>query len=143
MQTGQPSTTGTVYVNFAPYLSYLTYLGTGALLIAMFMALYELVTPYRELKLIREGNTAAALCFAGAMVGFTLTLASSAIHSATLGQFVLWGLLAGVTQFVAYFLAAAVVGNLKQRIENDNIAAGIATFSTAVALGILNAASLS
>ena len=38
-------------------------------------ALYAFITPHREITLIREGNTAAALSFGGVLVGIALPLA--------------------------------------------------------------------
>ncbi len=40
-------------------------------------ALYALITPHREIALIREGNAAAAVSFGGVLVGLALPLAAS------------------------------------------------------------------
>ena len=61
-------------------LAYLSYVGSGALLLALFTVLYCRVTPLDEMQLIRQHNQAAALSFGGALIGFSLTLASSAWH---------------------------------------------------------------
>ena len=64
------------YVSGLP--AFLAYFGTGVALIIVFALLYSLVTPHRELTLVREGNTAAATAYLGALVGFSLPLTSAA-----------------------------------------------------------------
>ena len=39
---------------------FLLYFGLSIVFVAVFLAIYTLVTPYSEIKLIREGNAAAA-----------------------------------------------------------------------------------
>ena len=46
------------------------YFATAIGLLAVFILLYVFVTPYNEMALIREGNTAAAISLGGAMVGY-------------------------------------------------------------------------
>ena len=49
-----------------------------ALIVAMlFVVIYIWITPYHEFALIRDGNAAAAISLGGALVGFSLPLASS------------------------------------------------------------------
>jgi putative membrane protein len=48
--------------------------------VAFFVAfkfVYQLVTPYHERDLIRQGNTAAAVALGGALIGYVLPLASA------------------------------------------------------------------
>jgi len=50
--------------------AFLLYLALGLGLLGIFVAVYVGVTPYREIALIREGNTAAAISLSGAIVGY-------------------------------------------------------------------------
>lgn len=124
-------------------LSYFAYLGTGIVLMLSFMVVYEWLTPYPELKLIREGNVAAALSFGGAVLGFTFSLASSALHALSWTGFVGWSALAGLMQLVAFLIVALGLRQIRLHIENDNRAVGLAMFFMALAVGALNAAALS
>lgn len=130
-------------MNTALIPSYLAYFGSGLVLVALFMFIYERITPYRELHLMREGNVAAALSFGGAMLGFALTFVSSAMHAASVPQFVLWACIGGLTQILAYILAAVVIRRVKDHIINGNVAVGLGMFFTSVTVGALNAAALS
>lgn len=122
---------------------YVNYILAGLVLMGVFMVVYEHLTPYDELKLIREGNIAAALSFGGALLGFTLALASSALHSLSVTQFVVWALLASAIQFVVYLIASFCIRGVKDHIENGNAAVGLALFFLSVSVGALNAAALS
>jgi putative membrane protein len=48
---------------------FLIYLVLSLALLAAFSWLYDKVTPYNELELIREGNTAASIAYSGAVIG--------------------------------------------------------------------------
>jgi hypothetical protein len=46
--------------------------------------------PFKEITLIRQGNVAAALTLGGALIGFSMTVASGLVHTDALGSFVGW-----------------------------------------------------
>ena len=54
-------------------------------------AVYALVTPHKEVALVREGNAAAAVSFGGVLVGLALPLAASLAASVSLPEIALWG----------------------------------------------------
>ena len=60
------------------------YFATAVGLLAVFVVLYVFVTPYSELALIREGNTAAAVSLGGAIVGYAMPIAVSVAAPAML-----------------------------------------------------------
>ena len=51
-----------------PYFA--AFFGVSLLLLTICLALYVVITPYPEIKLIREGNAAAAASLGGAIIGF-------------------------------------------------------------------------
>ena len=59
-------------------LNYLIHLALAAVLLIVFFQAYTWMTPYDEVKLIRQGNHAAALSLGGAMLGFSMTIGASA-----------------------------------------------------------------
>ena len=124
-------------------LAYLSYVGSGALLLALFTLLYCRVTPLDEMQLIRQHNQAAALSFGGALVGFSLTLASSAWHINTVEKFLLWGVLALLVQIAVHMLLSRCVRDLQQALQDNNTAMGLLAGSVQLAVGVLNAGSLS
>jgi putative membrane protein len=108
-----------------------------------FKILYQLVTPYRERQLIRDGNVAAALALAGALIGYVLPLASALSQTVSLPEFAAWAALAGVIQIVAFTVVRLVaLPDVKQRIENGEISTAIYLMAISIAVGVLNAASM-
>uniref|UniRef100_UPI0039B966C6 DUF350 domain-containing protein n=1 Tax=Candidatus Skiveiella danica TaxID=3386177 RepID=UPI0039B966C6 len=47
------------------------------------MGIYMWITPYEDIKLVREGNTAAAVALGGAFLGLAIPLAGSLAGSVT------------------------------------------------------------
>lgn len=70
--------------SLSTFPNFLAYFAGGSGLTAIFVLLYTNLTPYREIALIRAGNTAAAIAFVGALLGFVMPLASVIAHSASL-----------------------------------------------------------
>lgn len=108
-----------------------------------FKIIYQLVTPYRERELIRQGNVAAALALAGALIGYVLPLASALSQTVSLYEFAAWAALAGVIQIVAFTVVRLVaLPDVKQRIENGEVATAVYLMAISIAVGVLNAASM-
>ena len=61
--------------------AFLLYLVAAFALVAIFIVLYTLLTPQREIALIREGNAAAAISLGGAILGFAIPLSKSISQS--------------------------------------------------------------
>jgi len=120
--------------------SFLLYLALGAGLLVAFFVVYLWVTPHDELRLIRGGNTAAALGFGGAVIGFILPLGMVIAHHATYLSVAFWGVVALIVQIVAFFIARALMPGLPQSIETGNVAVGGFSGLVSLTIGILNAA---
>ena len=123
--------------------AYLLHLLTGCVLLAVFFAIYTWITPFDEIALIREGNMAAALSLAGAMIGFCLTLASAILHSDSYETFLIWSAGAMVVQTAGYAAITRMLPQMDGAIEHNNAAMGALMGLASLALGILNAACLS
>lgn len=119
---------------------FLAYFVAGLAILAAFAALYALSTPHREMALIREGNGAAVTAYLGAIIGFSLPLASAAANSVTIVDFVVWAVIGMIVQVGAFFAARATMDDLSGRITRGQMAAGAWAGGIALAVGILNAA---
>jgi putative membrane protein len=116
------------------------YFATCAVMIAIFLALYVRITPYREIALIREGNAAAAASLSGALLGFAVPLARSVTQSANLADMVLWGSIALVVQILVFWVVSRILPQLAQDIPQGKTAQGVFLGAVSLATGILNAA---
>ncbi len=116
------------------------YLVSAFALTWLFVVVYVRVTPYRELPLIRAGNSAAALSLGGAILGFVMVLAAVIIHSVSLVDLLLWGVVAALTQMVAYAAVRLMISDIAKGVEEDRLAHGIFLGACSLATGILAAA---
>ena len=111
-------------------------------LVVVFVAVYTNVTRHSEIKLIKENSVAAAVAFSGSMIGFALPLASAMISSSTILEMIIWGVVAMIVQIVVYLLVRLPMPRVSERIENNEIAAGLWLGGSSLTAGILNAASM-
>ncbi len=115
------------------------FFATAVALLAGFLLLYVLVTPYNELTLIRNGNEAAAISLAGVIIGFALPIAVSVAVSHNLYAMIGWGVVAGIVQLLAYVAARLALPQINHNIPQGKVASGIFLASLSVGVGILNA----
>jgi putative membrane protein len=111
-------------------------------LLAAFVALYSLLTTHNEMKLIRGGNTAAALSLGGAVVGFVLPVSKAVAQSANMVDLVVWAAIAFVAQMIAYFATAMLVPHLHRSLDQNNVASGTLLAALSIGIGLLNAAAM-
>ncbi len=122
---------------------FLSWFFTAAAMICGFMLVYTLLTPWREFRLIRAGNAAAALSFTGTLAGYTLVLCSIMLNAVSRTDMLTWGLVALVVQLLALGIARLVIGPaLRERMERGDLATGIVLAGLSLAFGVLNAATM-
>jgi len=128
---------------FDPVLSSLpafaSFFLTAVVLLAVFLGLYVFVTPYSELRLIGEGNTAAAVSLGGAVIGFALPIAVAVAASHNLYAMLGWGVVACVVQLLTFSAARLALPTINHNIPQDKLASGIFLASLSIGVGILNA----
>lgn len=122
------------FPNFAIYFI------TACALTALFVVLYAGLTPHREVRLIREGNTAAATALTGGLLGFVVPLASVIAHSAGLIDVAIWGLIALIIQLGVFLAARIMLPHLPAAIEQGSVSDAIFLAGLSLGLGILDAA---
>lgn len=122
--------------------NFLRYIIVSFALAAFFLWIYVQITPWREFALIRNGNSAAAIALVGALLGFCLPLANTIAHSANLTDLVLWSLVALLVQVAVHVVMRLLLPHLKEAVEADRSAAGIAAGGFAACFGLINAACL-
>lgn len=132
----------TIFANFS-FVNYAVHLLAGVLLLVVFFLVYTRMTVYDEVALIMQGNNAAAISLGGALIGFTLTVTSAILHSASLVEFIVWAVVAMFVQIVAYLATARLLHMSQSQIESGNTAFGGLLAAIAIAAGAINAACLS
>jgi len=123
--------------------SFLAYFALAVVLLLIFIRLYTWITPHDEFALIRANNPAAAVAFAGALIGFAWPLGSAITHSMSLLDCAIWGAVALVVQVLTFLVSSAALKQLPNRITQGELAAGIYSAGCSITIGMLNAACMS
>ena len=114
----------------------------AVLLTLVFTMIYWKVTSHNEFKLIKEKSIAAAVAFSGALIGFALPMVSVMLNSTNVIEMTQWAVVAMVIQIFVYFLVRMPMPKISERIESNEIAAGIWLGAASLVGGMLNAASM-
>lgn len=127
------------------FLAFAMYFGVAIVFLLTFKFAYSMATPQQEWDLIKnQKNTAAAIGFGGAVIGFALALASAANSSAGPVDFAKWGAVALVAQLLAFWLVRIfLMRDIQKRLEENETSAGVILGATSIAVGLLNAACMS
>jgi putative membrane protein len=133
------------YVKFSlsGFDEFLVYAGLAVAYVYVFLMAYLKLTPYNELKLIKEGNVAAAISLSGALLGFTLPLATAIFQASHPWDMMLWSFIAAVVQLLVYVAVRYSLLNVTRRIPEGQVATGIVLGAVSFAAGVLNAACMS
>ena len=129
-----------LHTSIRGFPAFLLYFGASLALLALFIAIYIRITPYREITLIRQGNAAAAASLSGATLGFVVPLAHSIAQSANLADMALWGMIALVVQLLVYFAVTRVMPGITSDIPAGKTGPGLFLGALSLATGILNSA---
>jgi putative membrane protein len=124
-------------------ISYAIHLLTASALLVVFFIFYTYVTTIDEVLLIRQGNNAAMLSLGGALVGFSLTIGSSLLHTSNYIEFLGWAAGAMVVQVIAYAVTVRLLHISKDHIESGNTAFGGLMGAISLSIGAINAACIS
>src|SRR5260221_14420367 len=132
-----------VFDSFAGFDDFLVYLAVSLVLLALFIAIYIRITPYREMQLIREGNMAASFSLSGALLGFVVPLASAIQHSVSLVDMAIWGGIALFVQVAAFVAVKLAFSSITRDIPGGHGAQGFFLGSASLGGGGPSAACLS
>ena len=124
--------------------AFLQYSASSTLLLITALAIYVKATPYHEIKAIKEGNVAAAIAFAGTIIGMSIAMSSVIIHSTGWLDKVVWAGISLTVQLAVWFIINLFFKNLQHRIDVDcSYSHAVFLSSISVAAGIVQAACLS
>ena len=83
----------------------------------------------------------SAIGFGGAIIGFAIALGSAASNSVAVIDFAIWAIVAVIAQSLAFaILRFSFMPKIAERINNNEISAGVMLASMSIAVGLLNAA---
>jgi putative membrane protein len=120
-------------------VAFIEYLGTSIVLLGLFVYIYARATPYEDFRLIGHDNIAVAVTLAGAVLGFTMPMVAAIYYTHSLIEMIVW---AAITCVVQLGVVVALRSQAK-RIEEGHLASAVMVASFSVAVGLLNAVSIS
>lgn len=120
-------------------------LHTGATLLLLILGatIYLMLSPYKEISHIREGNSAAAVAFGGALVAISIPLAVALTSSTTAKEILVWGFATLAVQLLIYRLTDLMLAGLQQRIHEGEVSASVLLVSAKLAVAIIIASAVS
>ncbi|PKH25861.1 hypothetical protein CIG19_04905 [Enterobacterales bacterium CwR94] len=121
-------------------LAFATYFFLGFAMVLVFLFVYTRITPHNEWQLIKDDNAAAAIGFIGAVIGYVIPLASAAVNSVSIADYLIWGVVALVVQLIIFGVVKIYLPRVSEKIEANHMAAGTFLGGVSLAAGILNAA---
>ena len=113
-----------------------------AVLLAIGVAIYVRLTPFREREMVADGNAAAGTVLAGAILALAIPLAAMLATSGTLLDVLVWGVVALILQLLTLGVVVLGMRNFRGMIEGGNIAAAITLAGAQIAVALLNAAAM-
>jgi putative membrane protein len=104
--------------------------------------LHVLLTPMKEMRLIKAGNVSAGISVAAVIVGLAIPMAACLSTAATIYDILIWGAVAILLQLLAFRVADLMLRDLPKRIERDEIGAALVLAGVKLAAAMVMAAAL-
>ena len=111
-------------------------------LLAAGCGVYARLSPNREVQAIREGNAAAAVSFAGVVLGLAIPLAASLAAAASVVEIALWGAPLVVLVLLAFCVIDLLLAGLPQRMREGEVAAAVVMVAAKLGTALIVAAAL-
>ena len=121
------------------------YYSVVILCMIVFLAVFELVTKYRNWEEIKNGNVAVAMATGGKIFGIANIFRHSILHNDTLFTMISWGVFGFFLLLIGYFIFEFLTPKFKidEEIENNNKAVGFMSMVISIGLSYIIGAGLS
>ena len=121
----------------AGFPDFIIQLGAALGLFIASLVVYVILTPHKELALIRAGNPSAALAFAGVIIGLAIPLGSCLAYAFGLLDLLIWGVITLLLQLIAFRFADMFLRGLPRRIAEGDVAAAVFLMSIKIGLALI------
>ncbi|MEZ5961736.1 MAG: DUF350 domain-containing protein [Hyphomonadaceae bacterium] len=123
----------------AGFPDFIIQLGVALGLFVASLIIYTVMTPHKELALIRAGNPSASLAYGGVIVGLAIPLGSCLAHAFGLFDLLIWGVVTLLIQLLAFRFADIFLRGLPRRIAEGDVAAAVFLMSIKIGLALIMA----
>jgi len=110
----------------------------------VFLSIFELVTKYRNMEQIKNGNLAVAMATGGKIFGIANIFRFSIQHNDSLVTMLLWGLYGFILLLIGYFIFEFLTPtfNIDEEIEKGNHAVGFIAMVISIGLSYVIGANI-
>jgi putative membrane protein len=128
-----------------PYVLTAAYFAAAMLAVVIFLAVFEMVTKYKDWEEIKRGNVSVAMATGGKIFGICNIIRYSIEHNNGIGHMLLWSTYGSFLLLVAYFVFEFLTPMFKvdEEIAADNRAVGLLSMVISIALSYVIGASIS
>lgn len=120
----------------------LLHIAVSVVMLLAAAAIYIVLTPHKEISLVRQGNVAAAVDLGGVLVGLAIPLAFSLKGSTSLVDVALWGVATVAIQLLVFRLVDLLLHGLPKRIKDGEMAAAAFLVGAKLATAMIVAAAV-
>ncbi|ENZ83494.1 MULTISPECIES: DUF350 domain-containing protein [Caulobacter] len=120
----------------------LLHAGVTLTMLVLGAVVYALLTPHKEITLIREGNSAAALSLGGVFVGLAIPLAVSLKASTSVVEIIIWGVATIAVQLLVFRVTDMILKGLPERIHEGEVAAAALLVGAKLGVALILAAAV-
>src|SRR5262245_30522787 len=113
--------------------AFVAYFALGSGLLAAFTFIYIRLTAHNEIALVKDGNVAAAIAFAAALIGLALPIGAAIAYTQSIIAAAIWSLIGCLVQLGAYGVSRLVLDNQPQRIQRGEVSAALFTGAVSLA----------
>lgn len=117
----------------------------GGVTLALLVAgcvVHVLLTPMKEMRLIRAGNVSAGISVGAVIVGLAVPMSACLATATTVYDILIWGVVAILLQLLAFRVADLLLHDLPKRIERDEVGAALVLAGVKLAAAMVMAAAL-
>jgi putative membrane protein len=127
------------------YIQIAAYYSVVILCLVVFLAIFEMVTKYRNWEEIKKGNMAVAMATGGKILGVANIFRYTIEQHNSLLAMVGWGIYGFILLVVGYFIFEFLTPRFKidDEIQNDNRAVGFLSMVISIGLSIVIGAGIS
>ncbi|WP_395647046.1 DUF350 domain-containing protein [Terricaulis sp.] len=134
--------TGAINAFVAGFPEFILQLGIALGLFIAALIIYVLMTPHKELQLIREGNPSASLAFGGVVVGLAIPLGSCLTYAFDAADLTIWGVVTLLIQIIVFRFTDIFLRDLPKRIKENDVAAAVFLMSMKIGVALILAGAI-
>ncbi|NOU91809.1 DUF350 domain-containing protein [Paenibacillus sp. LMG 31456] len=128
-----------------PYIETLAFFSVAIVALVVFLAIFELVTKYKDWEEIKKGNLSVAMATGGKIFGICNLFRFAILNNDSILHSLLWAGYGFILLMIAYFIFEFLTPYFKidEEIQKDNKAVGFLSMIISISISYVIGASVS